>query len=82
MIKSCPECGEPLQATLPLYVTDIELNDEGEIVSFDLDFTWDYANGGPIGWDDWSGKVYCKNDHPCDAYTGGVDLDRMPRVTL
>lgn len=63
---NCPHCGEPIQATVPVYLTDLEIDEEGTITNFALDFVWDQENGGALAWDHSDTQVYCANDHHID----------------
>ena len=64
--KTCPACGERLEATVKLYLTDLVI-EHGKIVSFDVQ-----SEG--IGADL---SLYCANDHT-DIEGALLDSDNYP----
>jgi hypothetical protein len=54
MLKKCPTCGEPIEATLKVYLSDVVIDDDGTIKSFGD------ASASHLGAEL---SLYCENDH-------------------
>jgi len=60
MISKCPECGGEIQASVPLYLNNIVLDDNGtDLISYDYDGGENLEDG--LNWDCLS--IYCENNH-------------------
>lgn len=62
MIDRCPRenCDAPLEATVVRYLADVKLDDDGQIVSYEV---WSGNDSDGYSWDHDAVRVYCKNDH-------------------
>lgn len=79
-MNTCPTCGGRIEATVPVYLQNVVLDDEGAIVDYELAFTDDQAHGGPFDWESDAGRLYCENDHPIEWTM--VDTDKLPTLQL
>jgi hypothetical protein len=72
-IDRCPECGAPLQATAPAYLSRVAVNSDGGVIAFELA----YAPGDSINVDEPARvAVYCENDHGLTTHPGPKPADR------
>lgn len=73
--NKCPECGEPLEATVPCYLSDVVVDEDGYIISYRVAFGDSYdqtSKDSPLGDalnldDPTEARVYCPDDHPFDV---------------
>lgn len=66
MINKCPKCGGEIQATVPLYLSDVVLDDDGYIESYRMAFKEDSVDAAVTAIADCDPnevKFYCENDH-------------------
>lgn len=66
MIDKCPECDAELQATVPLYLSNVVLDDDGFMESWKLAFEDDLLSDtlkAVTDCDPNDIEIYCANDH-------------------
>lgn len=67
MIDKCPECGASLQATVPLYLSNVVLDNDGFVKQYEIAFEEDLFNNcikAVMDCDPNDVQIYCENDHP------------------
>lgn len=69
----CPECGEPLEATAKIYLSEVVIDKDGFLKGYRLAFGGDYVDdpykalAESLNTDEPDElEIYCPNDHPFD----------------
>lgn len=67
MINKCSECSSPLEATVPCYLENVKLGEDGQIEEFVPAFNGSYRSSLCLEpWEHDAVSVYCENDHYFD----------------